>query len=342
MKKRILAFLKYVLLLLLSFFLLKIFVPKNYSVPQLQKRAGTKFMDLQTGSRIGYTILTGKGNKKPFPVIYLHGGPGGKVTDATIELLSNLTDDGYDVFLYDQIGSGQSGKLKNIAGYTVARHLDDLQEIIKKTGKGKVILIGQSWGAVLAVLFTAQNPNEIEKIIFTSPGPIYPYRKELESVKAPDSFHLKSPVFTNAGGNNKAGNLRTRAMAFFAARFGIKLAPDKEADDFETYLNYEVDKSTLFDTSKILKMSSGGGFYARVITFESLLKVQDPRPKLNHLNIPVLVLKGQYDNQKWGFTNEYLELFKNHQLEIIPNAGHYISVEQPALYIKSLRNFLTD
>jgi proline iminopeptidase len=192
------------------------------------------------------------------------------------------------------------------------------------------------------VLFTAQNPKEIEKIIFTSPGPIYPYRKELERIKAPYSFHLKAPVFTNAQGDKKANTLRTRAMTFFATKFRMKLAPDKEADDFETYLNYEVDKSTLFDTSKILKMSAGGGFYARVMTFESLLKVQDPRPKLKNLNIPVLVMKGQYDNQKWGFTNEYLELFKNHHLEIIPNAGHYISVEQPELYIKYIRGFLTD
>ena len=51
-------------------------------------------------------------------------------------------------------------------------------------------------------------------------------------------------------------------------------------------------------------------------------------------------MKGQCDNQPWGFTNEYLELFKNHQLKIIPNAGHSISVEQPELYLKTIRVFL--
>jgi pimeloyl-ACP methyl ester carboxylesterase len=50
-------------------------------------------------------------------------------------------------------------------------------------------------------------------------------------------------------------------------------------------------------------------------------------------------MKGQCDNQKWGFTNEYLQLFRNHQLNIIPNAGHFISVEQPELYQKIIRKF---
>jgi pimeloyl-ACP methyl ester carboxylesterase len=35
-------------------------------------------------------------------------------------------------------------------------------------------------------------------------------------------------------------------------------------------------------------------------------------------------MKGECDNQKWGFTNEYLELFKNSELKIIPGAGHFI------------------
>jgi hypothetical protein len=33
-------------------------------------------------------------------------------------------------------------------------------------------------------------------------------------------------------------------------------------------------------------------------------------------------------------------LFPNHQLTIIPGAGHFISVEQPKLYIKTIRDFV--
>ncbi len=99
-------------------------------------------------------------------------------------------------------------------------------------------------------------------------------------------------------------------------------------------------KSTVCDTANILKEDAGSGFYASVMTFASLAKVKDPRPAIKQLTMPVLVMKGTCDNQKWGFTNEYLELFKKSELKIIPGAGHYISVEQPRLYIKTILEFL--
>ncbi len=40
------------------------------------------------------------------------------------------------------------------------------------------------------------------------------------------------------------------------------------------------------------------------------------------------------------FTNEYFELFKDSELKIIPNAGLFISVEKPQLYIKTILDFL--
>ena len=330
----------YLLLIASAIFLVLVFFPRTYNVPKLQPRAGTQFWNLSTGSKIGYTYFKGKGIKKSCPLIFLNGGPGGAVTDEAIQLRSNLSDDGYDVYLYDQVGSGQSARLKNISDYSPERHRKDLEEIIKKIGAEKVILIGHSWGAILAVLFAAENQARIEKIIFTCPGPIYPFRNELLSVKAPDSLHLQPPVFTNAQGNKKANNIRTKAMAYFATHFGWKIAGDKEADEFETYLEYEVNKSTVRDTSNIASPSPGGGFYAAIMTFKNLLTVRDPRPKLQHSSIPVLVMKAQYDNQHWGFTNEYLELFPNHQLAVISNAGHAVSVEQPELYLKTIREFL--
>jgi proline iminopeptidase len=53
-------------------------------------------------------------------------------------------------------------------------------------------------------------------------------------------------------------------------------------------------------------------------------------------------MKGQFDGGKWGYTDEYLKFFKNHQLVIIPNAGHSIAAEQPELYIKTITKFLNE
>lgn len=341
MKKNIFRVIKYSLLVFLVVFLYKIFWPRNYLVPESKVRVHTKYWNLSTGSEIGYTFIAGIGSKKDYPIIYLHGGPGGFVSDRDIRVLSSLAEEGYDLYLYDQIGSGQSARLENINDYSVDRHVKDLNEIVSKVGAEKVILIGQSWGAILATLFTADNSEKVEKIILSSPGPLYPVRQELKNVTLPDSLHLRTPFYSNYQGNEKANNWRIKAITFWATKFHKKLASDKEVDNFAVYLNFEVNKSTVCDTANILKADAGSGFYAAVITFKSLDQVQDPRTKLKNSNIPTLIMKGQCDNQKWGFTNEYVEIFLNHQFAFIPDAGHFISVEQPESYIKAIKTFLS-
>ncbi|MEO6305855.1 MAG: alpha/beta hydrolase [Bacteroidia bacterium] len=338
--KKILKLLGYALLLFLTFFLFKVFVPRTYDAPQVQKRESTKYWDLPTGSRIGYTLISAKGVKKPCPVIYLHGGPGGPIYNRNIANLTPLSEDGYDVYLYDQIGCGQSSLLDNIEEYTADRHKKDLEEIIKKTGAKKVILIAQSWGAILATLFVADNPEKIEKIIFTGPGPIMPKRSELADLPAPDSLHLKVPLFSNADANRATQNIRNVVIMFWARTFGCKLAPDKEVNDFVWTERNLSNKAMVCDTTKAVKAEAGAGYYVWVMTTNSMDEVQDPRPKLKNSSIPILIMKGQCDNQKWGYLTEYMEFFTDHELAIIPNAGHGISIEQPDLYLKTIRDFL--
>ena len=330
----------YAALLSLIILLSAIFFPRTYKVPSLKKRAQTQYWTLRDGSAVGYFLLAGKGQTKKSSIVYLHGGPGGHITDRDIRVFSALSDRGFDIYLYDQIGSGQSQRLKDIAGYTVARHVEDLHEIIGKINSGKIILIGQSWGGILAGSFVARYPEEVEKIIFTCPGPVFPIHQELASLQPPDSFHLRDPLFSNVGGNRLANNIRTKVMAFLATRFNIKLAGDKEADEFATLLSYEVNKSTVCDTARIIGPDAGNGFYASIMTFASLSTINDPRPKMRSLKLPVLVMKGQCDNQPWGFTREYLSLFQNSQLAIIPHAGHFISAEQPGIYVETIEKFI--
>jgi proline iminopeptidase len=322
--------------------LIAVFWPRSYGTPPLAKRADMRYWKLPTGSRIAYTLLPAKSHKKPYPIIYLLGGPGGWVDQTVIGMMAPLTADGYDVYLYDQVGSGWSGRLAEIRDYTAERHKKDLEAIVKKTGAEKVILLGQSWGAILATLYAADNPGQVAKMILTGPGPIQPLHPEAMTTIPPDSLHLREPYYTNHQGNERASNIRTWTMLWFAETFGKKLASDKEADDFGAWLNSNLNWSTVCDTAKIreLPLEGGAGYYAQVMTVQSFRNLPDPRQKLKNSNIPVLVLKGQCDNQKWGFTNEYLQLFPNHRLVVIPDAGHFIFFEQPERYLSAIRDFL--
>jgi proline iminopeptidase len=340
MKKNLSRLIKLILLLVLLAGGYIIFLPHTYDVPALAERKGTQYWDLTTGSRIAYTLLPAKGEKKLIPVIFLQGGPGGPIYDQNIKSLTPLSDAGYDVYLYDQVGCGYSGRLKNIEEYTVGRHVKDLEAIVKLLGIAKVILIGQSWGAMLASEYIANNSNKVEKVIFTGPGYILPRDRSLENIAPPDSLHLKQPQFTNQQGREKVYNYRARVVEYCAKAFDWKMASDKEMDEFETLLDHEMGKSTLCDPSRIDVVEGRSGFYSMVKTVQSFNDVEDIRPKLKDCKIPALIMRGQCDGMKWGYVTEYIKLFTNHKLVIIPDAGHSIAREQPGLYIKNILEFL--
>ena len=118
MKKQVVKLLKYVVLLSAAILSAKVFWPRHYAAPFLAKRSSTQYWDLPTGSRIAYTLSPARGPKKKYPIIFLHGGPGGPISDQGIRILSELSADGYDVYLYDQIGGGFSNRLEDIEAYT--------------------------------------------------------------------------------------------------------------------------------------------------------------------------------------------------------------------------------
>lgn len=335
-------FLLLFLLLCAAGILLWILVPRHYPVSRMKARAGTAYWKLSTGSQIAYNFLPAKGNKQPYPVIFLQGGPGGYISERLVQSMQTLADEGYDVYLYDQVGSGLSKRLYDIREYTAVRHKKDLAAIVEQTGSGKVILIGQSWGAILAALFLADHPDKVSKVILTGPGPVIPVNRVLATVIPPDSLDLRPPVVTNAMAVEQVQNGRMQAASLLAGWFGYKLVPDAEADDFQTLLNNGLNRSTVKDTAHALPDKGGGGYYAQQMTALSFSSTPDPRARLRKVTTPVLILRGQYDNQPWGYVTEYLELLQHCRLEIIEGAGHNIATEQEDAYYNRIRQFLND
>ena len=137
-------------------------------------RKSTQYWELNTGSKIGYTYLKSETDSIKSTIVYLHGGPGGYISTSIIETYSELAKDGYDVYLYDQVGSGLSERLKNPVEYSVNRHSEDLKEILEKINAPHVTLVGQSWGGFLASYFSAYNSSLVDKIVLTAPGRIRP------------------------------------------------------------------------------------------------------------------------------------------------------------------------
>jgi len=116
-------------------------------------------------------------------------------------------------------------------------------------------------------------------------------------------------------------------------------------DAFSTLLNHEMSKSTRCNPDNLPSsnnIESGYGYYSMVKTVQSFSNITDIRSKLKGCTIPAMIMLGQCDGIKWGYVSDYLQLFINNRLVIIPNAGHSIGREQPELYKQNLVAFLTN
>jgi len=93
--------------------------------------------------------------KTPFKVVVIHGGPGapGQMTSVARELSL-----GWDVLEPLQTATSLEGQVQ------------ELRNVLEKSGDLPVTLIGWSWGAMLSFIFSARYPAFVKKLIIIGSG----------------------------------------------------------------------------------------------------------------------------------------------------------------------------
>lgn len=148
--------------------------PRTPPIEQVFDAAPTEFWQLSTGSNLAYYHLSATTIEPPkATILFLHGGPGSSVTSGHMEFFQRFTELGYDVYLYDQAGSGRSALLPTNE-YSHSRNMADLAEVIERIDAPNLTLVGQSYGGMLAAsaVADARTAPKISKAIFSEPGPI--------------------------------------------------------------------------------------------------------------------------------------------------------------------------
>ena len=124
----------------------------------LQRAGGV----IQAGSDKQQGMLRARTYGSLGPVVFvLHGGPAAVGEAAPIAReLAHL----FQVIEPFQRGSGPEP-------LTVARHVEDLDELVRKpVGPGKPSLVGESWGAMLALAYAAAHPDAAASLVLIGCG----------------------------------------------------------------------------------------------------------------------------------------------------------------------------
>jgi proline iminopeptidase len=265
-------------------------------------------------------------------MVVVHGGPG---LDHAY-LLPDLEPlaDSYTLVYFDQRGGGRSTLVADVADLDLQAHIADLDAVRRELEIERTVILGHSWGAVLAAHYARAYPQHVEKLVMVSPGAVRrtPYEDELFA-RATAWMHDEQLAELEALTKKfqaGVGDIRATCRAFFDLymRGGFfdprgPTAMRNMRGDFCTAPEQAL-RNVWVVNDRI--MDSLGDF--------------DWRGDFGELEIPVLVIAGAADAIPVENFQEWQAAFPDARLVVLEEAAHFPHVEQPAAFFSIVAEFL--
>ncbi len=258
------------------------------------------------------------------PLVVLHGGPGG--TSCSFAALAPLTV-GRRVVIYDQLGSGRSGRPADRGLWRVERFVEELHAVRQKLGLKRMHLMGHSWGASLAAAYVlSKGTKGIESLTLASPLLSTPdWIRDAEELRKqlPETVQAALRKHESAGTTDSAEY--RAAEREYTRRFVRRKAgtPNPECVD------------SAFNRVIYEQMWGPSEFHAT-----GSLKSFDVTGRLRELRLPVLLMVGEFDEARPATAARYQQLIPGAKLTVIPGAAHSLLNDNPEGTLKVLTDFL--
>jgi len=260
------------------------------------------------------------------PMLVLHGGPG-LFHDYLIPHFKKLAAN-YQVIFYDQRGCGKTDFPADTSTISMDNYIEDVEGIRKYLKLDKVILVGHSFGAILAVNYAKKYSSNISKLILVSPGP------------ATSEYFDQS--FNNMQSKRKDEDTKALIETMMSEEFSKR---DPVAFKKTVLLG---DKVNLIDQEKIEDLYAPMNFDTnnsqKMLLVNSIMEKTffdyDLTEGIDAISTPTLVVIGDLDNVPFASAQLIVESIKGARLEVIKKSCHYPFYETPKKFNKVIDNFL--
>lgn len=277
------------------------------------------------------------GNEKSKPIIFIHGGPSGNATLFEGTTAQKLADQGFYVIAYDRRGEGRSQDPN--AKFTFEEAFQDLNFIYATYHLKKAIILGHSFGGLVATLYTNKYPKNVSALVLA--GALFSqqetYDHILNTLKRKynnDSEQLrKISIVQNL---NKNSAEYRKGCYELAGENGFFKMPNPTAESKKLYANYEAGE---FYKTNIRNKNAPLVFYQN----EKQNNI-DTRPVLKKIKSAGVPIYGIYGKDDGIFSSAQINSLKaitgeNH-FAFLDNCSHYLFVDQQSAFISKLKNWL--
>ena len=272
------------------------------------------------------------------PVVYIHGGPGYNSVPFERLVADSLAAAGLYVLSYDRRGEGRHESIP--ARHDFAQSITDLDSILNAFEVESAVLIGHSFGGMVATKFAISHPDRVKALALLG-API--------SVGASLS-HIERTVTDIYRANNDTVNLAyidmladmdTTSMMYasycFSHALQAGLYRSDSIDDYATslYQRFATD-SLLMEYGPKFGMGAAFGFwstekYTTIDLSAELRQIVDNR-------VPVVGLYGEEDGLYPASQLEHLgELIGPDKVTILENCSHNVFIDRQATFIRYIK-----
>lgn len=272
---------------------------------------------------LGLVPYGSKMKEKPTAFL-IHGGPGADHTSYK-PLFSSLTDQ-LQLVYFDQRGQGRSAR-ENKDTYTLENNVEDLEALRDYFGLEKIILIGGSYGGMVALSYAIKYPEKVQALIVMATAGSYHFLEKAKQILQQKGTpeQIKIAEYLWAGNFKDEKHLR---QYFQVTASLYSLTYDHRQDAYATN-NTNNFKRTILSVDAIN------------LAFSTFLREYNIVNQLFKITAPTLVIGAEND---WicapEFSQEIAEKIPNSTLKIFENCGHLIKADQPEKLIKEIHYFL--
>lgn len=277
---------------------------------------------------VAYRKIAAQSKSNGHTVFCLNGGPG-LPCDYLRDSHAILTESGFDVVSYDQLGTGRSDKPEDKSLWTIERYAQEVEAVRAALGLEKMHLLGHSWGGWLAIEYAVTFQQHLHSLILQGTAADIPLLKsEMDRLRGA----LGNETLTMMHRYEAEGDFKNpeynAAISLLNHRHVCRLAkiPD----------SYQRSRDGL-NRSIYEHMQGPNEFH-----YIGNLSNWSRRAELSQVTVPALITAGAYDEITPVCSRNIAEsLGGSSDVRIFQNSSHHPHFEEPEAFFTVLTEFLS-